>query len=134
VGVDGKETYAGGVDTSDDKICADVALVPEEVLFEHCHDSDDARGAAGGERVEFEVRGDERGGEFSIGGGAGAGAPDGGGDVVEFFAVLKIERWSVEKRARVGLDGEVSGDLIALDAYLVSYYGTACCSCVCCYL
>ena len=38
--------------------------------------------------MEFEVGGDEGGGEFRVGGCAGAGAPDLGGDVVEFFAVL----------------------------------------------
>ena len=78
------------VTPSDDEVGADVALVAVEVLFQHCHDGDDAGFAAGGEGVEFEVGGDEGGGEFGIGGGAGARAPDLGGDVVEFFAVLEI--------------------------------------------
>lgn len=38
--------------------------------------------------MELEVGGDERGGEFGVCGCAGAGAPDSGGEVVEFFAVL----------------------------------------------
>ena len=38
--------------------------------------------------MEFEVGSDDGGGEFGVGGCAGAGAPDAGGDVVEFFAVL----------------------------------------------
>ena len=88
MGVDGEEVGAGRVAAGDDEVGADVALVAEEVLFQHCHDGDDARGAAGGERVQFEVRGNERGGEFGVGGGAGAGAPDERGDVVEFLAVL----------------------------------------------
>jgi hypothetical protein len=50
--------------------------------------------------VEFEVRGDKGGGEFSISGGAGTGAPDGGGDVVEFLAVLDNARWLVEASRR----------------------------------
>ena len=65
-----------------------MALVAEQVLFEHRHAGDDAGFAAGAEGVQFEVRGDEGGGEFGIGSGAGAGAPDLGGDVVELFTVL----------------------------------------------
>ena len=70
------------------EVRADVALVSEQVLFEHGHDGDDARFAACAEGVQLEVGGDEGGGEFGVGGCAGAGAPDLGGDVVEFFAVL----------------------------------------------
>lgn len=32
--VDGEKAYTCGIDARDDKICADVALVAEEVLFE----------------------------------------------------------------------------------------------------
>lgn len=88
VGVHGEEAYARGVDAGDDEVRADVALVAEEVLLEHRHDGHDAGFAAGGEGVQFEVGGDEGGGEFGVGGCAGARAPDLGGDVVEFFAVL----------------------------------------------
>jgi hypothetical protein len=63
-------------------------LVAEEVLFQECHYGHYARFAAGAEGVEFEVGGDERGGEFGVGCGAGAGAPDRGGDVMQFFAIL----------------------------------------------
>ena len=59
-----------------DEVGADVPLVPEEVLFEHGHDGDDAGFAAGGEGVELEVGGDEGGGEFGVGGCSGARAPD----------------------------------------------------------
>ena len=70
------------------QVRANVTLVSEQVLFEHCHDGDDARFAACGEGVQFEIRGHEGGGELGVSGCARAGAPDLGGDVVEFFAVL----------------------------------------------
>ena len=90
--MDGEEADARWVDAGNDEIGADVALVAEEVLFEHCHAGDDARLAAGGEGVQLEVGGDEGCCEFGVGGGAGAGTPDVGGDVVEFFAVL-VREW-----------------------------------------
>lgn len=90
VGVHGEEPDARGVDACDDEVRADVALVAEEVLFQECHHGHHTRLAAGAERVQFEVGGDERGGEFGVGCSAGAGAPDRGGDVVQFFAVLEM--------------------------------------------
>jgi len=87
--VHGEEVGACGVAAGDDEVGADVALVAEEVLLEHGHAGDDAGGAAGGEGVKFEVGGDEGRGEFGVSGRAGAGTPDLGGDVVEFFAVLE---------------------------------------------
>lgn len=102
VGVDGEKTNASWVDARDDEVRADVTLVAEEVLFQHGHNSDDARRAAGGEGVEFEVGGDEGGGEFSVSGRAGAGAPDGGRDIVEFFAVLDIGKSLVGHRKYIG--------------------------------
>ena len=95
VRVDGEEAHARGVDACDDEVRADVALIAEEVLFQHCHDGHDARRPTRGECVEFEVRGDEGRGEFRIGSGAGTGTPDGRGDVMEFFAVLDIGEWLV---------------------------------------
>ena len=92
VGVNGEEADTRGVDAGDNEICADMALVAEEVLFQHGHDGDDAWGPAGGQGVKFEVRGDEGGGEFGVGGCAGAGAEDRRGDVVELFAVL-VKEW-----------------------------------------
>lgn len=71
-----------GVASSYYEVCADVSLIPEKVLLEHRHDGDDARFAACAESVQLEVGGDEGGGEFRVGGCAGAGAPDLGGDVV----------------------------------------------------
>ena len=97
MGVYGEEPGSCRVAAGDDEVRADVALVAEEVLFEHGHGGDDARGAARGEGVQFEVGGDERCGEFGVGGGAGAGAPDSGGEVVEFFAVLEILKGWVSK-------------------------------------
>jgi hypothetical protein len=58
------------------------------MLFEHGHDGDDARFAASGEGVEFEVGGHERSGELSVGRGTGTGTPDLRGDVMELLAVL----------------------------------------------
>jgi hypothetical protein len=86
-----EETDSGGIDACDDKIGADLALVAEKVLLEHGHACYDARLTAGGESVKFEVRRYDGGGEFSVGGGAGPGTPDLGGDVVEFLAVLGNE-------------------------------------------
>ena len=88
---------ACGVAACYHEVRADVALVAEEMLLQHCHDGDDAGFTAGGEAVEFEVGGDEGGGEFGVGCGAGAGAPDLGGDVVEFFAVLERRMLVVER-------------------------------------
>ena len=42
--------------------------------------------------MQLEVGGDEGGGEFGVGGGACARAPDLRRDVVQFFAVLGTER------------------------------------------
>ena len=89
MGVDGEEADARGVDARDDEVGAYVALVAEEVLFQHGHAGHDAGFAACGEGVQFEVRGDEGGGEFGVSGCAGAGTPYLGGDVVEFFTVLR---------------------------------------------
>jgi hypothetical protein len=74
---DGEQVFlALCVDPSEDEGGADLALVPEEVLLEHGHGSDDAGGAPGGEGVQGEVGGDEGGGEFGVGGGTGAAAAD----------------------------------------------------------
>lgn len=79
---------AGGIAPCDDEIGADVSLVAEQVLLEHCHNGDDAGLAAGRQGVQLDVGGDEGSREFGVCGGAGAGAPDLRGDVVELFAVL----------------------------------------------
>jgi hypothetical protein len=89
--VDCEEVCSGGVASCHHKICANVTLVAEQMLFEHGHDGDDARFAAGGEGVEFEVGSHERSGELSVGGGTGTGTPDLRGDVVKLLAVL----WNV---------------------------------------
>jgi hypothetical protein len=66
-----------------------VALVAEQVLLEHGHACYDAGLAAGGEGVQFEVRGDDGSCELGVCGGSGTGAPNVGGDVVELLAVLE---------------------------------------------
>lgn len=86
--VNSEETNACGVNPCHDKIRADVSLVAEEVLFQHCHAGDDAGRPAGREGVQFEVGGDQCGGKLGISGGTSAGAPDRRGDVMEFFTVL----------------------------------------------
>lgn len=88
MGVDGEEVGARGVDPRDDEVGADVALIAEEVLLEHGHAGDDAGLASRGHGVQLELGGDEGRGELGVGGGAGAGAPDLGGDVVKLLAVL----------------------------------------------
>ena len=90
----GEEPHPRRVHARDDEVGADVALVAEEVLLQHRHARHHPRLAARRQRVQLQVRGDERGGEFRVGGRAGACAPDLRGDVVEFFAVLLGEkRW-----------------------------------------
>jgi hypothetical protein len=86
--VDCEEVCSGGVASCHHEICANVTLVAEQMLFEHGHDSDDARLAASGEGVEFEVGGHERSGELSVGGGTGTSTPDLRGDVMKLLAVL----------------------------------------------
>ena len=77
-----------GIHPGHNKIRPDVPLVAEEVLLQHGHAGDDARLAAGGERMQFEIRGDEGGCELSVSGCAGAGAPDLGSDVMELLAIF----------------------------------------------
>lgn len=118
-----------------DQVGADVTLVAEEMLLEHCHDGDDTWLAAGGESVEFEVGGHERGREFGICCCSGARAPYLGRDVVEFFAVLDIDKIMLAKIVDYGLQ-EWSLQLLLrlrkvydfVESYLVSHYGTTCCS------
>ena len=85
----GEEPNACGVDTRDDKVGANMALIAEKVLLKHRHAGHDARLTACGEGVEFEIRGDDGGCEFGVGGCTRSCTPDVGGDVMEFFAILK---------------------------------------------
>jgi hypothetical protein len=87
--VDSEEMCAGGVDTRNDEIGANVTLVAEQVLLQHGHAGNDAGLAASGEGVQFEVRGDDGRGELCVCGGTGTSAPNVRGDVVEFLAVLQ---------------------------------------------
>jgi len=88
VRVNCEEVCSGRVASCHHKICANVTLVAEQVLFEHGHDGDNARFATSGEGVEFEVGGHERSGKLSVGGGTGTGTPDLRRDVVKLLAVL----------------------------------------------
>lgn len=89
MGVDGEEMCAGGVDTRNNEVGANVTLVTEQVLLQHGHAGNDAGLAAGGEGVQFEVGGDDGGSELGVCGGTGTGTPNVRGDVVEFLAVLQ---------------------------------------------
>ena len=80
--VDCEEADTCRVHARNDEICADMALVLEEVLLQHRHAGDDTGFAACGKGVELEVGGDNGGGEFGVCRCAGAGAPYLGGDVV----------------------------------------------------
>lgn len=53
--VDGEEVGTGGVAAGDDEVGADVTLVAEQVLFQHCHDGNDARFTVGTKGVQFNV-------------------------------------------------------------------------------
>ena len=55
MGVDGEEVGASGVDTSNNEVGTNVALVAEQVLLQHRHAGDDAGLTAGGESVQFEI-------------------------------------------------------------------------------
>ena len=80
--VNGEEVGTCRITARDNEVSADVALVAEEMLLKHSHDGNDAGFAAGGESMQLEVGGYEGGSELRVGCGAGAGAPDLGGDVV----------------------------------------------------
>lgn len=82
------------VAASNDEVSADVALVAEEVLLEEGHGGDDTRLAAGRKRVEFELGGDEGGGELGISCCTGTSTPDLRGNVVKLLAVLVGNDWS----------------------------------------
>lgn len=127
MGVDGEEVGARGVAAGDDEVGADVALVAEQVLLEEGHAGDDAGLAAGGERVQLELGGDEGGGELGVGGGAGAGTPDLGGDVVKLFAVL-VGDDGARGGSRIGSNLE-AGRLESWDAF-VSWSFVLCRHCV----
>lgn len=92
--VDGIQAHACGVHPGDHQVSANVALVSEEVLLQHRHTCDDAGFPAGREGVEFQVRGDDGGGEFRVGGGASARAPYLRSDVVKLLAILGTQRAS----------------------------------------
>lgn len=89
--VHGEQAHARGIYARNDQVCADMALVAEEMLLQHSHAGNDAGFAARGQGVQLEVGGDDGGCEFRVGGRSGAGTPYLRGDVVEFFTVLRLD-------------------------------------------
>jgi hypothetical protein len=99
---------SGRVAAGDDKVCSDMSLVAEEMLLEQGHAGDDARFAAGGKGMKFELGGDEGGGEFGVSGSSSTGTPNLWGDVMELFAVL-VGDDGTGRRASVGGDLDEGG-------------------------
>jgi len=86
--VNGEEVGSSGIATGDDEVGSDVALIAEQMLFQHGHDSNDARFAVGAESMQLHIGRDDGGGELGICGSTRTCTPDLGGDVVKFFAIL----------------------------------------------
>lgn len=99
----GVQSRACRVHAGNDQVRADVALVSEEVLLQHCHAGDHAGVAACRERVQFDIGADEGGGELGVGGCTGSGTPDLRGDVVKFLAVLSRRLLAADVRGRRGV-------------------------------
>lgn len=76
--------------------------------------------------MEFQVRGDDGGGEFGVGGGAGARAPYLRGDVVKLLAILETRRAS-------DFLGLLVLSKIGFLSNLVGYYGPGSGSGICRY-
>lgn len=124
--MNGKEANARRVHSCYDKICADVTLIPEKMLFEHSHACYDTRLASGREGMEFEVGGDDGGGEFRVGCCSGAGAPYLGSNVVEFLAILREDECKLWPLSKPQGDERSQSKV-----HLVSHYRAHCSSCVC---
>lgn len=103
VGVHGEEVRARGVDAGHHQVGADVALVAEQVLLEQRHAGDHARLAARRERVQLQLRRDQRRGKLRVRRRARPRAPDVGRDVVQLLAVL-VGDDGARRCARVGCD------------------------------
>lgn len=91
MGVDGEEVGAGWVDTGNDEVGANVALVAEQVLLQHRHAGDDAGLATRREGVQLEVGRDDGRGELGVSGGTSTSAPDLRGNEVQLLAVLQAK-------------------------------------------
>ena len=70
--------------------------------------------------MQFDVGGDESGGELGVGSGTSAGAPDLGGNVMQLFAVLLVAESVLRMMARWPNRTDLVGD-----------NGATGCSCVC---
>jgi hypothetical protein len=79
---------ASGVTAGYDQICPDMALIPEEVLFQHCHACCNAGFSACRKSMQFEVGGCNGSSEFGISSSTSTGTPDVGCNVVQLLAIL----------------------------------------------
>ena len=111
-----------------------MSLVPEEVLLQHRHNSDNARGASSRKRVELEIRRYESSRKFCVCCGSGTGAEDRGRDVVQLFAVLVGDDGTggcasvrCDLKWRLGLK-EKKGRRTYNDAMII-YAAHDCCAC-----
>lgn len=84
-----EQVIARWIAAGDDEVCADVALVAEQMLLQLGHHCDHARFAFSREGMELDVGRDEGGGEFGVGSGTGSCAPDLGCNVMKLLAVLE---------------------------------------------
>lgn len=119
--MDGEEVGARRVNPGNDEVCANMTLVPEEMLLQQRHACYNARLAASRQGVQLQVGGNKGGGKLCVRCGAGACAPNLGSNVVQLFAVL-------------ALIVSIYTSYIAMgggSTHLVCYNRPACCSCVC---
>lgn len=84
-----EEMTSGGVAASNHKVCADMALISEEVLLQLRHDSHDARLPFGGESMELDVGRDEGGGKLGVGSCTSSCTPDLRCNEMKLLAVLR---------------------------------------------
>lgn len=83
-----EEVRTRWIHACNDQVCADVSLVPEEVLLEHRHARHNPRRPPCRQRVQLNVGTDQRGRKLRVGGSSCARAPDLGSDIVQLLAVL----------------------------------------------
>jgi len=88
--VDGEEVGACRIDTCNDEVRTNMALVPEEMLLQQCHAGYNARLATRRQGVQLKIRRNEGGGKLCVCGSAGACAPNLGSNVVQLLAVLLL--------------------------------------------
>lgn len=132
--MNGEQMGAGRIHASHDKICTDVTLITEEVLFEHRHARHDARFPAGREGMELEVGGYYGSDELCICSGTGTRTPNLRRNVMEFLAVLDFHAQSVHSFQALGNPIDLTtggGAKERARRYLVCHDGSAGCSRIC---